>query len=189
MRTVFELTPNVDGHWTEKKLHNFGINGRDGQRPSGSLIWDATGDLYGTTQEGGAYGDGTVFEMTPNEGEGWTEKKLHNFGIDGRDGQNPGSSLTWDAAGNLYGTTINGGAYGGGTVFEMIPNEGGGWTEKRLHHFNYRNDRDGGQPSGNLMWDAAGNLYGTAEYRRRIWRQLRRGHGVRDHTLASALVL
>jgi uncharacterized repeat protein (TIGR03803 family) len=120
--TVFELTRNrraVREGWTEKVLHTF--NGTDGAGPRASLILDAAGNLYGTTVGGGTYGYGTVFELTPIAGGGWTERVLHNFNNDGTDGANPYGGLIFDAAGNLYGTTAWGGTYGTGTVFEITP--------------------------------------------------------------------
>jgi uncharacterized repeat protein (TIGR03803 family) len=155
--TVFELTPNGSGGWTEKKLHDFG-NGTDGLYPWAGLIFDAAGNLYGTTQYGGAYGNGTAFELTPNGSGGWTEKRLHNFG-NGTDGDEPLAKLIFDAAGNLYGTTYYGGAYGNGTAFELTPNGSGGWTEKKLHNFG--NGTDGTSPDAGLILDRSGNLYGT----------------------------
>ena len=113
-------------------LLNF--NGTDGAGPYAGLIFDAGGNLYGTTAEGGTYGVGTVFEVTPAAGGGWTEKVLHSF--NGTDGYYPLASLIFDAAGNLYSTTQYGGAYGYGTVFELTPTAGGGWTERVLHSFN-----------------------------------------------------
>jgi uncharacterized repeat protein (TIGR03803 family) len=165
--TAFELSPNEDGSWTEKVLHNFG-NGMDGQTPLANLVWDAAGNLYGTTYQGGDYGFGTVFEMTPKQGGGWTEKTLHNFGLHGTDGRNSRASLVWDAAGNLYGTASTGGVYGFGTVFEMLPRQGGGWTEKTVHNFGLYGT-DGQNPGGSLVWDAAGNLYGTTASGGRYW--------------------
>ena len=77
---MFELTPTAGGAWTEKVLHSFG-NGTDGVGPQAGLIFDAAGNLYGTTAKGGTYGiDGTVFELTPTAGGGWTEKMLYSFG-------------------------------------------------------------------------------------------------------------
>jgi uncharacterized repeat protein (TIGR03803 family) len=155
--TVFELTPNGSGGWTEKVLHNFNNNGTDGASPN-AVIFDAAGNLYGTTNQGGDYGAGTVFELTPNGSGGWTEKKLHNFG-NGTDGASP-NAVIFDAAGNLYGTTEQGGVYNAGTVFEMTPNGSGGWTEKKLYSFGI-NGTDGTYPYVGLIFDTAGNLYGT----------------------------
>ncbi len=161
--TVFELTPSpnaVGGRWTEKVLHSFG-SGTDGAGPHASMIFDAAGNLYGTTQGGGTYSWGTVFELTPTEGGNWTEKVLYSFNPSGGDGYYPFASLIFDAAGNLYGTTGGGGASGDGTVFELTPTVVGNWTEKVLHSFNFT---DGADPLAALIFDAAGNLYGTTFY-------------------------
>ncbi len=156
--TVFELSPKQGGSWTEKVLHSFG-NGTDGSFPlyGVSLIFDTAGNLYGTTYEGGIHGLGTVFELMPSGGGDWTEKVLHSFG-GGSDGISPYASLIFDTAGNLYGTTFEGGIHNGGTVFELTPDGGGDWSEKVLHNFG--NGADGTTPFASLI-DAAGNLYGT----------------------------
>jgi uncharacterized repeat protein (TIGR03803 family) len=163
--TVFELTQGGGG-WKETILHSFGA-GSDGYSPSGNLIFDAAGNLYGTTQFGGPGGGGTVFEMTPKAGGGWSEKVLHGFPLVGRDGNLPQAGLTLDAAGNLYGTTGQGGglcptngASGCGTVFELSPGAGGEWTEKVIHEFGIGGD--GLFPSGGVILDDSGNVYGTA---------------------------
>src|ERR1035438_6407068 len=86
-------------------------------------VMDATGNLYGTTYEGGGFGIGSVFKLTPSGG-GWTYTALHNFCAGGwpcSDGAFPPSGLALDAVGNFYGTTSDGGAYGGGVVFEITP--------------------------------------------------------------------
>jgi uncharacterized repeat protein (TIGR03803 family) len=158
--TVFELTPNADGEWTEKVLHNFNPNRSDGLYPKASLIFDASGNLYGTTLTG-THGDGTVFELTPKGGS-WTETILHNFASNGEDGGQPYASLIFDAEGNLYGTTAEGGINNGGTVFELTPKSDGSWAETVLHKFNQK-EKDGIDPYSNLTFDAAGDLYGTTE--------------------------
>ena len=154
--TASELTPEAGGRWAEKVLHSFGAD-KGGGIPSAGMIFDGVGNLYGTTAFGGAYDEGTVFELTPRAGGGWTEKLLHSFGKN-TDGFMPLVSLALDAAGNLYGATNGGGTYGYGTVFELTPKAGGGWTEKVLHSFG--NNADGSSPSG-VVLDTAGNLYGT----------------------------
>src|ERR1019366_10094536 len=111
--TVFEMTPNPDtaaGGWTEHVLHSFTFI-TDGVGPEAGLIFDAAGNLYGTTSVG-AYGFGAVFELKPKKGGGWTEQLLHSFNNNGTDGQYPLAGLIFDKAGNLYGTTRGGGAYG-----------------------------------------------------------------------------
>ena len=158
MGTVFELSPAGGGHWTEKVLYSLG-SGSDGNSPVSGVIFDAAGNLYGTTQYGGGSFDaGTVFELLPAGGGNWTEKVLHSFGS-GADGQYPAAGLVFDGAGNLYGTTPNGGTFSGGTVFELSPAGGGTWTEQVLHNFG--NGTDGSSPQASLVFDGAGNLYGT----------------------------
>jgi uncharacterized repeat protein (TIGR03803 family) len=156
--TVFELTPTASGPWKERILHNFLNNGKDAWYPLGSLIFDSSGNLYGTAANS-SYFEGAVFELMPNGGGGWTEKILHKFGVKFGDGWNPYAGLVFNA-GNLYGTTYQGGANGFGTVFELTPKAGGGWTEKILHSFNY-DGKDGWSPEAGLVFDALGNLYGT----------------------------
>src|ERR1019366_6634594 len=159
--TVFELTPAGGGSWTETVLHNFDSNGTDGFTPYAGLIFDSAGNLYGTTRWGGTYGGGTVFELTTAAGGGWTEQVLHSFDHNYTDGYYPQAGLIFDAAGNLYGTTSQGGTYVyWGTVFELTPAAGGDWTETVLHNFN-QNGTDGYYPEAGLIFDAAGNLYGT----------------------------
>lgn len=140
----------------ENVLYGF-TGGADGGFPQAGLIFDAAGNLYGTTETGGGSDNGTVFELSPAQGGGWTESVLYSF-AGGSDGSNPVGGVIFDAAGNLYGTTTGGGANGIGTVFELSPVAGGGWTEAVLHSFN---GNDGVAPSAGLVFDAAGNLYGT----------------------------
>lgn len=159
---VFELSPNAGG-WKRTILHSFNYDGIDGFWATGGLVFDAAGNLYGTTEFGGTGGCtsaiggcGTVFQLTPTVGGEWTETILHNF--QGPDGFEVHAGLIIDAAGNLYGTTANGGAYNQGTVFELSPGANGNWTEKTLHSFT--GGGDGGVPYGSVLLDAAGNLYG-----------------------------
>jgi uncharacterized repeat protein (TIGR03803 family) len=158
--TVFELTRKAGGGWTEKVLHSFNAGGKDGYDPYAGLTFDVSGNLYGTTDYGGTENYGTVVELTPQKTGGWTEKVLYSFKNDGRDGFDLYAGVVLDKSGNLYGTTYGGGAYGYGTVFELTPKAGGGWTEKVLHSFN-ANSKDGYQPLASLIVDASGNLYGT----------------------------
>ena len=99
-------------------LHSFG-NGTDGSQPFASLIFDAAGNLYGTTFLGGTYGVGTVFELTPAADGDWTENVLYSFGSQGSDGTKPNAGVIVDVVGNLYGTTLSGGTNGDGIVFEV----------------------------------------------------------------------
>ena len=156
--TVFQLIPSGSG-WTEDVLFSFqGYYGTTGGSPLAGVIFDPLGNLYGATVFGGENKDGTVFELTPSNGMGpWTFTLVYTFS--GPDGAAPSNSLVMDAAGNLYGTASNGGAYGGGSVFKLTPG-GSGWTFSSLHDFT--GGSDGRYPYSNVIFDAAGNLYGTA---------------------------
>ena len=156
--TAFELVARQGGGFTEKVLHSFG-NGSDGAQPLGGLLMSPQGILVGTTSAGGANGAGTVFALVPKAGGGWAEKILYSFG--GRpDGSGPGSALISDASGNLYGTTGAGGAFGMGTVFELVRRSGGGWAEKVLYSFG-SSVTDGFGPAGNLVFGPGGSLFGV----------------------------
>lgn len=163
--TVFELTPPAPGQtrWSEKILWTF--LGPDGAAPAGGLIADARGNLYGTTETGGANGNnGTVFELTPAgpQQTQWSEQVLWSFS-GGSDGGIPFAGLIMDRRGNLYGTTFLGGAvYDDGTAFELMPPARGGtqWSERVL--WALADSRDGAEPKAGLIADAKGNLYGTA---------------------------
>jgi uncharacterized repeat protein (TIGR03803 family) len=164
---VYELTP-TGGGWSETTLYSFGGSSTDGTHPQASLIFDQAGNLYGTTFSGGTHGASTVFELV-DEGAGvWTANVLYDF--QGQpDGSGSVSGLTFDASGNMYGTTVGGGNIqmnycilnefpGCGTVFELSP-QGGGWSETVLHNFG--STSDGHWPFGGVIFDAEGNLFGT----------------------------
>jgi len=160
--TVFSLKPYPTAcktalcGWQETVLYSF-TGGSDGMNPAlGDLIFDRAGNLYGTTSAGGADGYGTVFELVPSQG-GWTEKVLYSF-TGGNDGSQPFAGLIFDNAGNLYGTTVYGGTYGWGTVYELTPS-GSGWTANVLYAFQGKND--GRSAFGGLIFDQLGNLYGN----------------------------
>jgi uncharacterized repeat protein (TIGR03803 family) len=118
---VFELTPPKKGGqpWTEKVLYSF--NGTKGSNPAAGLLADAAGNLYGTTQSGGVYGDGVVFDLRPpaDGKRNWTERVLHNF--NGIKGGSPGAGVISDGQGGLYGTTEYGSAHDDGVVFKLTP--------------------------------------------------------------------
>lgn len=141
---------------TETRLFNFG--GTLGKAPNGGLIFDAAGNLYGTTQSGGLNNAGVVFQLHRTAKGVWIENILYQF-VGTADGGNPQAGLIWDAAGNLYGTTMAGGANGLGVVFELSPNGHGGWSESVLYSF--AGGSDGASPMGKLVFDSLGNLYGT----------------------------
>jgi uncharacterized repeat protein (TIGR03803 family) len=166
---LFELTPTSSGEWTETTLINFIDTGWG--EPQTGLIIDASGNLYGTTDNFG--GDcpyrgpcGTVFELSPVAGGGWTQNVLHTFMAGSTDGAYP-ISTSFDSAGNIYGVAFYGGdtsacpGQGCGVVFELSPSSGGTWTETLLHEFT---DGADGNPNGlsGVVVNAAGNIFGTA---------------------------
>jgi uncharacterized repeat protein (TIGR03803 family) len=164
--TVFELSPPAaaGGAWTKTTLYAFQGNG-DGDYPNGALIFDTLGNVYGTTGGNGTNnGEGsTIFELMPPStvGGAWTKVTLWNF--NGTDGNAPKGKLVMDAAGNLYGTTNQGGSHNDGLVFELIPPAAGGvrWKERILYEF--------GDFAGDGVWAGAdlllrgGALYGTTQ--------------------------
>ena len=152
--SVYKLT-NTGGSWTEETLYGF-PNSTDGQYPVGGLVFDHQGNLYGSTESGGANGGGTVFELSPSGG-GWNFSVIHTFATQGP-GTGPLSTLAMDPAGNLYGTTYADGAFGDGNVFKLT-NNNDSWTYTDLHDFT--NGDDGGNPIGGVALDANSNLYGT----------------------------
>lgn len=187
--TVFELSPTPDGTWTETVIYSFCStyvrqHCVDGAAPLASLLFDAAGNLYGTTYTGGAnpcptYGSGcgTVFKLSPptTPGENWTEKVLYSFCANNQnniclDGALPAGHVTRDAAGNLYGTTSRGGSSSGdlsaGTIFKLSHGMNG-WSETVLYSFcSQGHDSvcpDGATPMAGVTFDKAGNLYGTTE--------------------------
>jgi hypothetical protein len=172
--TVFELSPPTQegGAWTFTVLHRFTGGKTDGNSVHSALLRDKSGNLYGTTLWGGYQGNpdcgeigcGTAFEVSPPAAPGgaWSEQLIHIFGMKG-DGFNPEGGLALDASGNLYGTTYSGGNRGGGgTAFQLTPpsQPGGSWTESIIHSFSYSQD-DGAAPVASMIFDKAGNLYGT----------------------------
>ncbi len=174
--TVFELTPppGGSGPWTETTLYSF-TGGDDGGTPVAGVVFDSNGNLYGTTNSGGAptlgTGHGVVFELTPPSGGSgsWTETPLFTF-TGKSDGGAPYAGVIFDSSGkNLYGTTAVGGSWKGtickrtdgcGVVFELAPNGSSPWTETVLYTFSA--GADGGYPYAGVIFDSNGNLYGAA---------------------------
>ncbi len=152
---VFELSPGSGGQWTWNILYSF-TGGNDGAIPYSTLVLDPAGNLYGTTSQGGATGNGVVYELAHGSG-GWSQSVLYAFnGTD--DGSWPSGPLTFDQAGNLFGTTTQAGADGWGTVFKLTPTSNG-WTPSILHTFT--GDTDGSDPEYGVVRDRNGILYGT----------------------------
>ena len=150
--TVFKLSPSGSG-WTKTVIYNF-QNANDGRAPTGGVIFDQVGNLYGGTVFGGANSGGVVYELSPSGGN-WTLTTLYSFsGVAG-----PYNNLTFDASGNLYGTTYRDGADLAGSVFKLTQS-GGNWTFTDLHDFTDAND--GGYPTSSVAVDAHGDVYGTA---------------------------
>jgi uncharacterized repeat protein (TIGR03803 family) len=154
---VFELTPSGNG-WTETVLYSFSAVNNDGNRPYGGLVLDKSGNLYGTTYYGGAFGYGTVFELK-RSGKTWKESVLYSFAA-GADGAHPATGLVFDASGKLYGTTYQGGTSNRGTAFQLKLAKNGTWTETVM--WSFAGGADGSNPLyGALIIGKGGYFYGT----------------------------
>jgi uncharacterized repeat protein (TIGR03803 family) len=188
MGTVYELSPNGRGGWSESVLYSFCAQPScaDGAHPDGQ-VQAANGNFYATTENGGAYAAGTVFGLSPRPaggcpsgsytGNGWCEAILHAFAGHPKDGNYPSGTPTLDSAGNLYGTTVYGGIgncdadLGCGTVWKLTPS-GGEYTEKILYSlesgpgffgccFSIRAPEN---PWAGVVLDSSGDIYGMTEY-------------------------
>lgn len=141
---------------TEQVLYPF-TGGADGYFSTTGVVMDPSGNLYGVTNFGGSSFDGTIYELTPNGSGGYTYNLIHSFeNSEGNGFAN--NSLLLDGGGNLYGLAESGGPGNSGTVFELSPGAGG-WTLTVLYAFH--GGKDGSVGEGNLVMDAAGNLYGV----------------------------
>jgi uncharacterized repeat protein (TIGR03803 family) len=161
---VFKLSHGVEAKWTETILYLF--TGPEGFHPAGSLMRDLKGNLYGTTEAGGAYGGGTVFKLTPLRNGKWRHTTLHSFGA-ANDGSDPFGGLIFGKKGDLYGTTYSGGfpdrcpdRHGCGVVFRLLPGLRGKWTERVLYRFH---GKDGANPTAGVFRNQEGRLYGTTD--------------------------
>jgi uncharacterized repeat protein (TIGR03803 family) len=153
---VFELNPGGFGERDLKILYAF--RGQpDGSFPYGALLFDQPGNIYGTTYYGGADGIGAVYKLSPQPVGEWAEEVLYSF-QQGTDGNSPISNLVFDVAGNLYGTTSEGGL-GSGTIFKLSPVGAGKWTETVVHAF--EGPPDGGFAYNGMVVDQSGNFYGA----------------------------
>jgi uncharacterized repeat protein (TIGR03803 family) len=161
--TVFKLTRRGSS-WTLTSLYDFSGQA-DGGKPYGGVVFGPDGALYGTASSGGFYGYGVVYKLQPPPSRCaavfcyWTETVLYNF-TDLSDGWSPQGSLAFDAAGNIYGTVLYGGYDGAGVAYKLSPSQGQ-WNLTVLHSFT--NGSDGGIPVDGMIFDQAGNLYGTSE--------------------------
>jgi uncharacterized repeat protein (TIGR03803 family) len=161
--TVFEIANTAQGY-ASTPITLVSFNGSDGANPSGSLILDVNGNLFGTTNFGGANNLGTVFEIAKTA-QGYASTPTTLVSFNGSDGQNPGAGVILDVNGNVFGTTLSGGAQGvGGTVFEIAKTaQGYASTPTTLINFcSLPNCADGSEPVG-LIADAKGNLFSTTE--------------------------
>jgi len=161
--TVFLVTPPAGGgtNWNETILYSFAGSG-DAAFPSGGLVADQEGNLYGVTLLGGANNLGAVYQLSPPiaEGGSWTEMVIFSFS--GPDGTLPSGQLQFDQTGALYGTTDGGGSLQEGTVFQLVPasRPGGSWTQSVL--YNFSGGQDGGNPVAGVIIDNMGRIFGTA---------------------------
>ncbi len=158
---VFELIPQAKTPWKEKVLYSF--HKADGNDPESPLIFDAKGNLYGTTIGGGPTNGGVAFELQPAKHGPWKETVLHEF-TEASEGSAPYGLLALDTHGNLYGSTVYGGRYlcggpGCGVVYELAQ---GSWKETVIHDFNGHNFKGITDDTQGVAFDASGNLYGTA---------------------------
>jgi len=153
---VFELSPEING-WIESVLHAF-MDEWDGSNSwAASPIFDRAGNLYEEGWNGGQYGNGNVFQLSPNGDGTWTENVLHQF-KGGKDGGHPQGGLVFDSAGNLYGITRES-SPGYGTIFALKPESDGSWAKCILHRFT--GGIDGADPYAGVTLDSNGNVYGV----------------------------
>ena len=152
--SIYRLTRGTAGHWLYQQLYCFCNGG--GVSPYGGLAVDSLFRIYGTTF--GGFGNGNVFQLA-FDGRKFVPNQIYKF--KGKsDGSNPQGGVVLDAEGNLYGTTAFGGDHGLGVVFK-VTRQGGGWVETPIHSFGGASHSDGADPVTDLIFDVAGNLYGT----------------------------
>lgn len=157
---VYRLT-NSGGTWTETVLHDF-TGGDDGSGPGAGVTLDAKGNLYGMTPTGGSFGFGVIYQLLPSANNSWEFKVIHTF-TGGKDGGSASAGrMILDAAGTLYGVATVGGQHQQGVAFRLAQGRGGAWKLTPLYAF--KGQPDAGFPYGALVFDNAGNLYGTTYY-------------------------
>jgi uncharacterized repeat protein (TIGR03803 family) len=156
---VFKLSPTSKGPWTLTTLYSFGVyTGPAPAVPWSGVVFDSAGNLYGATALGGTGGVGTIYQLSPSSGGGWTERDIVDFPSSCSPTCRPEGAITIDSAGNIFGTGI-GGAFSFGSAFEVSPNGDGTWTLTDLHDFG--SGTDGAYPGSGALLDISGNLYGT----------------------------
>jgi uncharacterized repeat protein (TIGR03803 family) len=163
---VFRLAPgpfvcrSAECPWIETVIFRFADAPNGIGLPFAGVTFDSAGNLYGQAFTGGtggcSGGCGAIYKLTPAGGS-WNFSVVHAF-TGGPDGDQPTSTLTFDNAGNLYGTAYYGGTHGFGTVFQLVP-LGSGWTFNTIYTFT--GGSDGGFPNSGVVLDSAGNLYGN----------------------------
>jgi hypothetical protein len=168
---VYKLSPASTGQWDQTILYSFcpgtTVACNNGTDPVAGVILDSSGNLFGTTVDGGFYNNGTVFELTPTSSGPWSETVLYTF-TGGTDGANPTSPLIFNTAGDLLGTTSNGGdvncVFGPCGVLFQLTSSSGSWQQTVLHSFT--GGYDGAYPgsSSGLLLDQSGTIFGTAGY-------------------------
>jgi len=161
---TFQLSPNRDGTWTHRLVHAFAAFSGDGQSPSGTLVVDHSGSIFGTTALGGPNSEGMVYRMTASTlGRSWVESTIYGF-PDCSQGCQPATGLVADHAGNLYGAAGGGnyscGGFACGVVYRLTPQRNGTWKYTILHKFN---GSDGESPNG-VTVGPDGTIYGTTQY-------------------------
>jgi uncharacterized repeat protein (TIGR03803 family) len=159
---VFKLLPPgaKESAWTEHVLHRFRA-ADDGGQPNGSLVLDETGRLYGTAGGGANQGKGVFFRLSSTSRGTWDDAVLFDLRND-RNGTSPEAGVILDAERNLYGTTSGGGAFGDGTIIRLHSASANSWAISVLYSF--KGDPDGSYPASRLIFDTAGNLYGTTQH-------------------------
>jgi uncharacterized repeat protein (TIGR03803 family) len=158
---VYELSPRPSGPWTFTLIYSFSVTLGGG--PFSRLVFDSNGNLYGAAAQGNIHG--IIFQLTPDSNSTWKETTLHTFDS-GIDGYFPTGAPIFDQSGNLYGSTLWGGNGCNenvcGIVYELSPNDEGGWKETILHRF--ESATDGSEPNPGVVLDSSGNLYGTTYF-------------------------
>jgi uncharacterized repeat protein (TIGR03803 family) len=155
------IPPKTGGSWTQLVLHNFTGNGTDGRLPAmATLALTTKGTLYGVTTRGGTWDSGVLYQLTTTNGVTYTESVLYSFG-DLSDASTPNGPVAMDSSGNLYGVTSQGGTFNEGAVYKIVPPSNGHLVKEALLYSFGGSSTTGANPSGNLVFDAGGNIYGV----------------------------